>query len=123
AVELHEEDSIDRVAVDSVVRAELVDQLLAVDRYPDAPVGAVAAMREHLELEPLPDRHRDGLDLCPPERLVRETAVGDVVRVELPVGRDAAVVHDLSVDPVVAGALPLEYDVPAVDQLIQQARV
>src|SRR5689334_9665331 len=88
AIELREEDAIDRVIVDADVRAELVDDLLAVDRHPHAPVVAAAAMPESLELEPLSYRYGDRCGVYTPEPLIRKIAVGIVVGGDLP-GRRA----------------------------------
>src|SRR5262249_47884007 len=79
AVVLHEEDAIDRIVVNPDVRAELVGDLLAVDRHPHPSVAAGASVPEHLELEPLSDRHGDRCDVYTPELLLRKIAVGDVV--------------------------------------------
>src|SRR3954465_5699468 len=119
AIELREEDAIDRGAVDADVRTELIGGLKPVDRHPDAPVARLAPVPERLELEPSAHRYAHRSVVHAPVFLAGKAAVGVVVCPDLPV-RLASIGHDRRDHPVVAGAFPLEYDVPAVDELLQQ---
>src|SRR5229473_1957901 len=96
---------------------------LAVDGHPHPPIGAAAAVPEHLELEPLVNRHRVGTVVHPPEFKVGQAEVGYPVPCKPPEQRAVRLITTASVVPtvdasdhaiVIAGGLPLEESAPVL---------
>src|SRR5205823_3924285 len=113
-VDVGQENSIDILAVNDLVRSQVIDDRMAVDGHPNAPVGPDATMPENLELEPLSHWHRFSRVVFVPvhHTAARKTWIVSrrIIPNDLPtrVGADAPAHHldDDTIVPIIVSGSP-----------------